>query len=659
MGELAYQHTQTRNGDLAFPGSNTRVSARPTRVSGALPQVLRTLGNQSMQRLLQVKPDDLQALSSTKEVTPFVPDFSQIWAHPKSLGTIQTKLTVSPPGDIYEQEADRVAEQVMRMPEPQREHACACGGGCPECQSEQPDQENVRLQTKRLRSSDLGQTAVPPIVHEVLRSPGRPLDLTARAFMEPRFGHDFSHVRVHTNAKAADSAQAVKALAYTVGRDVVFGAGKYAPQSVEGRWLLAHELTHTLQQSRGSLAIQRFVPCTHAGLSLEECPRREPGEESESQHEPMIVEFITRPEVGYLIGNFGVGQSALKASAKTHPSWPQLITKVSQAGSQWQLWGLSDCHGEDQLNKSLRKQRADAVRAALPAAASANIVGADGASLDECITTNETRLNRARNRAVLITDASSTMGPATITSQTLFPPGPQTRTLIGVGEQVVLTYSAGTATWSYEMYPDYTGGLLSPTTGKNVLLTAPDTAQTVVVTAGAATIVFNVIPPSGIHMDRLGGGISHTVNRPNMGIQASKFLLPDTVNFYNVQYHELEVPRHATGIFDCPTDPGHHPNPLPIRMLNVVVPGKGTQANAIDCLYSGYCPDKPLTPWSVGSKTFAIPYEYNVGGGPFHWFATVTQQHALLPGNILTTSKAGAWAMTTVAAATSRIPGCP
>ena len=88
----------------------------------------------------------------------------------------------------------------------------------------------------------------PPIVHDVLRSPGRPLDTRTRAFMEPRFRHDFSHVRVHTDAKAAESAQAVNALAYTVGRDIVFGAGQYQPTTIDGCNLVAHELTHTIQQ---------------------------------------------------------------------------------------------------------------------------------------------------------------------------------------------------------------------------------------------------------------------------------------------------------------------------------------------------------------------------------------------------------------------------
>lgn len=94
---------------------------------------------------------------------------------------------------------------------------------------------------------------VPPIVHEVLRSPGQPLDAVTRAYMEPRFGHDFSGVRMHTDEKAAESARAVNALAFTVGRDVVFGAGQYAMETNAGKNLIAHELMHVIQQGVPSM----------------------------------------------------------------------------------------------------------------------------------------------------------------------------------------------------------------------------------------------------------------------------------------------------------------------------------------------------------------------------------------------------------------------
>lgn len=136
---------------------------------------------------------------------------------------------------------------------------CACGqhtGGsaCADCSKKKQETAQSGGGTLQRRTAGVDTAAhaantVPPIVHAVLRSPGQPLDTATRSFFEPRFGYDLSGVRVHTDAKAADSANAVNALAYTVGKDVVFGTREYAPSTVGGRNLLAHELTHVVQQN--------------------------------------------------------------------------------------------------------------------------------------------------------------------------------------------------------------------------------------------------------------------------------------------------------------------------------------------------------------------------------------------------------------------------
>jgi len=205
----------------------------------------RTIGNQAVQRMLQTNAEELEVGLASPASPRFAHDFSQIPLHPKSPVNVQAKLTVGSPGDIYKQEADRVSEQVMRIPEPQLQRAC--GGGCPKSLIEQPGQEHERLQTKRVQASDRGQIAAPPIVHEVLAAPGHALDTATRTFMEPRFGHDFSHVRVHTDERAAESAEALKARAYAVGQHVVLGSGQPLPETVSGRRLLAHELAHVVQ----------------------------------------------------------------------------------------------------------------------------------------------------------------------------------------------------------------------------------------------------------------------------------------------------------------------------------------------------------------------------------------------------------------------------
>lgn len=107
-------------------------------------------------------------------------------------------------------------------------------------------------------SSSFELHTVSPITHDVLRSPGEPLSPGSRSFMESRFGRDFSQVRVHTDSRAAESAESIGARAFTVGQDIVFGAGEYAPQSSPGRMLLAHELTHVVQQGSGTAISDRI-----------------------------------------------------------------------------------------------------------------------------------------------------------------------------------------------------------------------------------------------------------------------------------------------------------------------------------------------------------------------------------------------------------------
>jgi len=104
-------------------------------------------------------------------------------------------------------------------------------------------------------------------VHRVLRSPGQPLDQTSREFFEPRFGRDFSQVRVHADENAAKSAKAVGAMAYAVGHNLVFGAGQYASGSSARQRLLAHELTHVVQQSARGVVV--------SPVSIEDSPRAE------------------------------------------------------------------------------------------------------------------------------------------------------------------------------------------------------------------------------------------------------------------------------------------------------------------------------------------------------------------------------------------------
>jgi hypothetical protein len=151
--------------------------------------------------------------------------------HAGSQSGLQTKLKIAEAGDRYEQEADRIADQVIAMP-------------APGTVAEAP------RQIQRFSGPSPGQTdTAPASVEKTLSGPGNPLEPALQQDMEQRFGYDFSPVRIYSGTDAGQSAQDVNAHAYTVGNRIAFGAGRFAPATPEGRRLLAHELTHVVQQS--------------------------------------------------------------------------------------------------------------------------------------------------------------------------------------------------------------------------------------------------------------------------------------------------------------------------------------------------------------------------------------------------------------------------
>jgi hypothetical protein len=169
---------------------------------------------------------------------------------------IQPKLAVGAVDDPLEREADHVADQVMRMPDPDVSVATTrpqISRKCAACEEE--DKHSV--QPKRAGPSAEGIDDAPGIVHKVLRTPGQPLDTASRVFFESRFGYDFGRVRIHSDAQSARSAESIGALAYTTANHIVFGASR-SPRHLSNYALLAHELAHVVQQGgaapRGTIA---------------------------------------------------------------------------------------------------------------------------------------------------------------------------------------------------------------------------------------------------------------------------------------------------------------------------------------------------------------------------------------------------------------------
>lgn len=178
---------------------------------------------------------------------------------------VQPKLVVGPVNDPYEQEADRVADHVMRMPDTEVATTSEKAPGpviqrmCTDCEEEEKvqrqveDEEEQSVQAKRESGPTGGEVSAQKTAEiESIKTGGEPLRPATRNFFEPRFGHDFSSVRIHSDDRAAQSAKGIHAHAYTTGQHIVFGAGRYSPDTDAGQKLLAHELTHVIQQSSGA-----------------------------------------------------------------------------------------------------------------------------------------------------------------------------------------------------------------------------------------------------------------------------------------------------------------------------------------------------------------------------------------------------------------------
>lgn len=249
-----------------------------------------------------------------------------------------------------------------------------------------------RLQRKR--SNHSGGTVAPTLVHDVLRSPGRQLDPTPRAFMEHSFGYDFSRVRIHTDAQAARSARAVSALAYTVGQTVVFGSGQYAPGSPEGQRLLAHELAHVVQQSQAPSDSAELISSpkdageTAADKVAQQVAVGEVVDAAFANHaalpvlqrdvDPDGLDMTLRPSLWFLlsagsltIDGFPLNEAVLTTeqvqSNERHAETLLRLLEIDPNG-RIEITGHTDATGSEIQNQRLGRQRAEAVRNVLAAA---------------------------------------------------------------------------------------------------------------------------------------------------------------------------------------------------------------------------------------------------------------------------------------------------
>ena len=548
----------------------------------------------------------------------------------KGNGMLQTKLTIGQPNDKYEKEADEMADKVVqRLADPSIQTKCA------ECEKE----DEKKLQKKSESSST--PTASPQIESSLNASKGsgNPLPANTKTQFENSFGADFSNVRLHTDNKAAEMNEDLNAQAFTHGSNIYFNNGKYNPDSSGGKHLLAHELTHVVQQG-GSIKpeIQRLGDLTKVP--------------------PMPCDVANSSSAGTqaMTTLFATSGSTLTVDQKNDIAIFVSSWQASGGTDTLRVDGYASTSGSDEFNWKLSCDRAMAV---------ANELQLDGVpnNMIEIFAqgeTNEFGASANNQRADITLIAAPP--PPQITSETVVTsPGSRARTAIGVGEEVNLTHSFGSATTVWTA----SAGTFVTNTGARVLFKAPDTAQSVTITADGASITFSIVAPDVVHMDNVGGVTKHTQNFPDSGILTDVFLLPDNVNFNKVRYRELDVAGTATpGAYSCNPASGGHCTPAGLApcgdkaLTTTVVAGKGTKSILGDCAYSGHCGGAP--PFAPGSLSLSIPYEYKVGTGPFRRFDVVSQVHALAAdASTLTTDKAGANGTTTVAAATALIAVCP
>ena len=260
---------------------------------------------------------------------------------------IQTKLKVGKPGDIYEQEADRVADTVMRMSAPQLYPGVSVAGTVqtkplmgqitPLVQRQEEEEETAQTLQRQEEEEETAQTlqrqeeeeeaqakeaphqtpTVTPNLEariQSVRGGGKSLSSSALNFFEPRFGADFSDVRVHTDSQAASMSKELNAQAFTIGNDIFFDAGRYEPHTITGKHLLAHELTHTVQQQPGRKIASSAQVQKHNSSGL-----------------------VQRREMGAVTNRVGVGQKSAAATPpakETAPATPaetpSPVSKISQ-----------------------------------------------------------------------------------------------------------------------------------------------------------------------------------------------------------------------------------------------------------------------------------------------------------------------------------------
>ena len=278
------------------------------------------------------------------------PQWARLALRPATTGVpaIQARLAVGRTDDPLEREADAAAHRLLQMPDPAAPPLTTAPSPptvrrvCDDCAREE---EALRRRTPDGDAPGVDPLEAPPGVHAVLNAPGQPLDRGARAFFEPRLDRDLGDVRIHTDGAAGRSAQAVGAQAYAVGRHIAFAPGRYAPDTLDGRRVLGHELAHTIQQGAAAGTLRRAPPPT---------PTTQPATVPTPGPTDFVLNRVGASTTARI--SFAPGSAALDAGASA------AITSIKAlAPASLRLIGYASA----EESATLAQNRADAVRLAL------------------------------------------------------------------------------------------------------------------------------------------------------------------------------------------------------------------------------------------------------------------------------------------------------
>ena len=560
-------------------------------------QFQHTLGNRGLGQFIQTKLND-GAESELEEKEDLISS---------EMGPLPNR-----PPQAEPTEPEKPQPEVEPEPEPVAETETAAESEAPEATpasppAEEREEEQPVVQPKNVSGATAPQPRSPEHYVNSIQGSGEPLTETARDFFEPRFGRDFGDVRVHTDGGAASSAQDLNAMAYTVDRHVVFGPGNYAPDTNDGRRLLAHELAHVVQQGDRSLKPQRV------GLSS----AREPMIQRQPRGPRRVEGTVT---VSWIDDDVEFYHRVINATAANRS-----FRGIETAG----LW--QPLH--DPIFAMYRRLGLN--RPALRAGQSVR--------LRVSVFFDPTVFHGQVTNGVVETDQAAQLRTASITG-VLRPREPFTgrsNTTFGLAEVVDLSFTAAAGVTAAGLgglkwfKASGTGTLTGGNDGLGVFTApaAPDRVQLElrIVTgleAGRVVATHNirVIQPSGAVMQKDSRDVKHTHNFWGVGFCGESFLRPTDVSFRALQVREGRTTAVASG-FLAGRNGVVHPEG---SWFDVLAPNNTTGCK-IDSLDSVRTADLP-GPYSDGDFLWRIPWQYRVGTSGTEVQFTIADQHATSDG---------------------------